>query len=138
MGLLDSVMGALGGAGGNGGGNNAMLDVVMQMLSSKGGNGGLAGLVQAFQKNGLGEQMSSWISTGQNLPISPDQIKAALGSGQLGQIAGQLGMNESQAAGGLADLLPQVIDKLTPNGQMPQGDDLMAQGLGLLKGKLFG
>ena len=138
MGLLDSVMGALGGAGGNGGGNNAMLDVVMQMLSSKGGNGGLAGLVQAFQKNGLGEQMSSWISTGQNLPISPDQIKAALGSGQLGQIAGQLGMNESQAAGGLADLLPQVIDKLTPNGQLPQGDDLMAQGLGLLKGKLFG
>ncbi len=138
MGLLDSVMGALGGAGGNGGGNNAMLDVVMQMLSSKGGNGGLAGLVQAFQKNGLGEQMSSWISTGQNLPISPDQIQAALGSGQLGQIAGQLGMNESQAAGGLADLLPQVIDKLTPNGQMPQGDDLMAQGLGLLKGKLFG
>ncbi len=134
MGLLDSVMGALGGAGGN----NAMLDVVMQMLSNKGGNGGLAGLVQAFQQNGLGEQMNSWISTGQNLPISPDQIKAALGSGQLGQIAGQLGMNESQAAGGLADLLPQVIDKLTPNGQLPQGDDLMAQGLELLKGKLFG
>ena len=92
MGLLDSVMGALGGAGGNGG-NNAMLDVVMQMLSNKGGNGGLAGLVQAFQQNGLGEQMNSWISTGQNLPVSPDQIKAALGSGQLGQIAGQLGMN---------------------------------------------
>lgn len=138
MGLLDSVMGALGGAGGNGGGNNAMLDVVMQMLSNKGGNGGLAGLMQVFQQNGLGEQMRSWISTGQNLPISPEQIKAALGSGQLGQIAGQLGMNESQAAGGLADLLPQVIDKLTPNGQLPQGDDLMAQGLGLLKGKLFG
>ena len=138
MGLLDSVMGALGGAGGNGSGNNAMLDVVMQMLSNKGGNGGLAGLIQAFQQNGLGEQMNSWISTGQNLPISPDQIKAALGSGQLGEIASQLGMNESQAAGGLADMLPQMIDKLTPNGQLPQGDDLMAQGLELLKGKLFG
>lgn len=137
MGLLDSVMGALGGAGGNGGGN-PMLDVVMQMLSNKGQNGGLAGLVQAFQQNGLGEQVNSWISTGQNLPVSPDQIKAALGGGQLGQIAGQLGMNETQAAGGLADLLPQVIDKLTPNGQLPQGDDLMAQGLDLLKGKLFG
>ncbi len=137
MGLLDSVMGALGGTGGNGG-NNAMINVVMQMLANKGESGGLAGLVQAFQKNGLGEQMNSWISTGQNLPISPEQIKAALGSGQLGQIAGQLGMNESQAAGGLADLLPQVIDKLTPNGQMPQGDDLMAQGLEMLKGKLFG
>jgi uncharacterized protein YidB (DUF937 family) len=135
MGLLDSVMGAL---GGNGGGNHAMLDAVMQLLSNQGGNGGLAGLVQAFQQNGLGEHIASWISTGQNLPISPDQIRAALGSGQLGQIAAQLGMNESQAAGGLADLLPQVIDKLTPNGQLPQGDDLMAQGLELLKGKLFG
>lgn len=137
MGLLDSVMGALGGAGGNGGGN-PMLDVVMQMLSNKGQSGGLAGLVQAFQQNGMGEQISSWISTGQNLPISADQIKAALGNGQLGQIAGQLGMDEHQAAGGLAGMLPQVIDKLTPNGQMPQGDDLMAQGLELLKGKLFG
>lgn len=138
MGLLDSVMNALESAGGGNGGNNAMLDAVMQMLANRGGNGGLAGLVQAFQQHGLGEQMRSWIGTGQNLPVSPEQIQAALGSGPLGQIAAQLGMSESQAAGGLADLLPQVIDKLTPNGQLPQGDDLMAQGLELLKGKLFG
>jgi uncharacterized protein YidB (DUF937 family) len=137
MGLLDSVMGALGGAGGNGGGN-PMLEVVMQMLSNSGQGGGLAGLVQTFQQNGLGEQMASWVGTGQNLPISAEQLQAVLGGGQLGQIAGQLGVNESQAAGGLADLLPQVIDQLTPNGQLPQGDDLMAQGLELLKGKLFG
>lgn len=138
MGLLDSVMGALGGAGGNGSGNNAMLDAVMQLLSNQGGNGGLAGLVKTFQEQGLGEHIASWIGTGQNLPVSAEQIRAALGTGQLGQIASQFGMNESQAAGGLADLLPQVIDKLTPNGQLPQGDDLMAQGMALLKGKLFG
>lgn len=137
MGLLDMVTGALNGASGKGGGND-MLNVVMQMLSSNGQNGGMAGLVQAFQNKGLGEQMASWIGTGQNLPISPEQIKSVLGDGQLGQIARQLGMNEQQAAGGLAGLLPQVIDKVTPNGQMPQGDDLMAQGLELLKGKLFG
>lgn len=137
MGLLDMVTGALNGASGKSGGND-MLNVVMQMLSSNGQNGGMAGLVQAFQNKGLGEQMASWISTGQNLPISPEQIKSVLGDGQLGQIARQLGMNEQQAAGGLAGLLPQVIDKVTPNGQMPQGDDLMAQGLELLKGKLFG
>lgn len=137
MGLLDMVSGALNGASGKGGSND-MLNVVMQMLSSKGQNGGLGGLVQAFQNNGLGEQVASWISTGQNLPISPEQIKSVLGGGQLGQIASQLGMDEQQAAGGLADLLPRVIDKVTPNGQMPQGDDLMAQGLDLLKGKLFG
>jgi uncharacterized protein YidB (DUF937 family) len=137
MGLLDTVMGTLGGAGGNNGGN-PLLDVVMQMLSSNGQSGGLAGLAKAFQDKGMGDQMASWISTGQNLPISAEQIKAVLGGGQLGQIASQLGMNEQQAAGGLADLLPQVIDTLTPNGQVPQGDDLMAQGLELLKGKLFG
>jgi uncharacterized protein YidB (DUF937 family) len=138
MGLLDMVTGAVGGAGGNGGGANPLLGIVMQMLSNNGKSGGLAGLAKAFQDKGMGDQMASWISTGQNLPISPDQIKAVLGGGQLEQIASQLGMNEQQAAGGLADLLPQVVDKLTPNGQIPQGDDLMAQGLELLKGKLFG
>ena len=141
MGLLDSAMGALGGAlggAGGGGSGNPMFDAAMQLLSNTGQNGGLAGLVQAFQDKGLGELIASWIGTGQNLPLSSEQIKAVLGGDQLGQIAGQLGMNESQAAGGLADLLPQVIDTLTPNGQMPQGDDLMAQGLALLKGKLFG
>lgn len=141
MGLLDSAMGALGGAlggAGGGGSGNPMLDAAMQLLSNTGQNGGLAGLVQSFQDKGLGELIASWIGTGQNLPVSSEQIKAVLGGDQLGQIAGQLGMNESQAAGGLADLLPQVIDTLTPNGQMPQGDDLMAQGLALLKGKLFG
>lgn len=138
MGLLDRVTGALGGAGGNGGGANPLLGIVMQMLSNNGQSGGLAGLAKAFQDKGMGDQMASWIGTGQNLPISPDQIKAVLGGGQLGQIASQLGMNEQQAAGGLADMLPQVIDKLTPNGQVPQENDLMAQGLELLKGKLFG
>ncbi len=137
MGLLDSVMGALGGAGGNSVGN-PMIEAGMQMLSNSGQGGGLAGLGQTFQQNGLGEQMASWVGTGQNLPISAEQLQAVLGGGQLGQIAGQLGVNESQAAGGLADMLPQVIDKLTPNGQLPQGDDLMAQGLELLKGRLFG
>lgn len=137
MGLLDMVSGALNGASGKSGSND-MLNVVMQMLSSKGQNDGMAGLIQAFQNKGLGEQVASWIGTGQNLPISPEQIKSVLGGDQLGQIASQLGMDEQQAASGLAGLLPQVIDKVTPNGQMPQGDDLMKQGLDLLKGKLFG
>lgn len=137
MGFLDSVMDAVGGAGGNGGGS-PMQAVIMQLLSSQGQGGGLAGLVQAFQQHGLGEQMASWIGTGQNLPVSAEQIQSVLGNGQLGQIAARLGMNEAQAAGGLATLLPQVIDQLTPGGQLPQGNDLMAQGLALLKGKLFG
>lgn len=133
MGLLDMVTGALGGAG-----SNPLVGVVMQMLSGNGQAGGLAGLVKTFQEKGLGDQMASWIGTGENQPVSSDQIKTALGDEQLGQIASQLGMDQNQAAGGLAAMLPQVIDKLTPNGQVPQGNDLMAQGLELLKGKLFG
>lgn len=136
MGLMDMVTGALGNAGGSGG-NNPLLDSVVKMLTDSSQGGGLAGIVKAFQDKGLGDQMASWVGSGQNLPISADQIKSALSGGQLGQIASQLGINEQQAAGGLADILPQVVDKLTPGGQMPEGD-LMAQGLDMLKGKLFG
>lgn len=135
MGLLDSVVGAL--AGNQSGGNNALLDVVMQLVNNHPGS--LAGLVQSFQQGGLGEIVNSWVSTGQNLPISADQLGAVLGGGQLQNIAAQLGVSPDQASGSLADLLPRVVDQLTPNGQLPQGGDMLAQGLEMLKkGGLFG
>lgn len=135
MGLLDSVVGAL--AGGQSGGDNPLLNIVMQLINNP-QTGGLGGLVQSFQQGGLGDVMSSWISTGQNLPISAEQLQAVLGGGQLQNIAAQLGVSPEQASGSLADLLPQVVDKLTPNGQLPEGGDLLAQGLDLLKkGGLF-
>ena len=112
------------------------MNIAMQMLSNQ-QTGGLQGLVKQFQSSGLGEQVASWISTGTNLPVSGDQIKKAFSGGQLGQIASQLGVSENDAAGGLANILPGLIDKLTPNGKIPEGD-LMAQGLNLLKGKLLG
>lgn len=135
MGLLDSVVGAL--AGGQSGGNNALLQTVMQLINNP-QTGGLAGLVQSFQQGGLGEIVNSWVSTGANLPISPEQIQRVLGNSSLQGLAAQLGVSPEQASGSLAELLPQVVDQLTPNGQVPQGGDLMAQGLDLLKGKLFG
>lgn len=135
MGLLDSVVGAL--AGGQSGGESPLLNVVMQLINNP-QTGGLGGLVQSFQQGGLGNIVNSWVSTGQNLPISAEQIQAVLGGGQLQNIAAQLGMSTEQASGGLADLLPQVVDKLTPNGQVPEGGDLLAQGLDMLKkGGLF-
>ena len=135
MGLLDSVAGAL--AGGQSGGSNPLLNIVMQLINNP-QTGGLGGLVQSFQQGGLGDVVNSWVSTGQNLPISAEQIKAVLGGGQLQDIASQLGVSTEQASGGLADLLPQVVDKLTPNGQLPEGGDLLAQGLDMLKkGGLF-
>ncbi|PKO38139.1 MAG: hypothetical protein CVU33_09735 [Betaproteobacteria bacterium HGW-Betaproteobacteria-6] len=135
MGLLDSVVGAL--AGGQSGGDNPLLSIVMQLINNP-QTGGLGGLVQSFQQGGLGDIVNSWVSTGQNLPISAEQIQAVLGSGQLQNIAAQLGMSTEQASGGLADLLPQLVDKLTPNGQLPEGGDLLAQGMDMLKkGGLF-
>lgn len=100
--------------------------------------GGLSGLIQQFQQGGLAEVVNSWVSTGQNLPISAEQIQGALGSSTVQDIAAQLGLSSEQASGELAKFLPQVIDQLTPNGTVPQGGDLLAQGLDLLKGKLFG
>ncbi len=139
MGLMDRVMGALGGASGSGNrdasrGDNPMMDIMMQMLSINGPMGGLSGLAKVFQDKGMGDLMVSWIGTGQNAPISADQIKTILGRDRLGQIANQLGMDEHQAAGRVADFLPLMIDKRTPNGQIQQSD-LMSQSLKFLNGR---
>ena len=135
MGLLDSVVGAL--ASGQSGGSNPLINIIMQMISNP-QTGGLGGLVQSFQQGGLGDVVNSWVSNGQNLPISAEQIQAVLGGGKLQDIASQLGVSTEQASGGLADLLPQLVDKLTPNGQIPEGGDMLTQGLDMLKkGGLF-
>ena len=89
MGLLDSVVGAL--AGGQSGRSNGLMDVVMQLINNQ--PGGLGGLVQSFQQGGLGEIVNSWVSTGKNLPISPEQIQRALGNYLLKQLASQVGLS---------------------------------------------
>lgn len=117
MGLLDSVLGSLS-QGGSGSGGNPLLETVLSMVNNP-DTGGLAGLLQKFQEHGLGNVADSWVSTGKNLPISPDQLQNALGSGELGSLAEKLGMSTGDVSSQLADLLPGVVDKLTPNGQMP-------------------
>lgn len=101
-----------------------------------GGQGrGLASLIRAFEGNGLGEVMSSWISTGKNLPISADQVAQILGSSQVSQIASRLDIAPEAAASQIAELLPQLVDRLTPNGSVPDSDALQ-EGLSLLRSKL--
>lgn len=134
MGLLDQVVGALGGA--PAGGNSAVLETLLQFINHP-QTGGLSGLVQAFQRGGLGEVVNSWVGTGQNLPISAEQIQHVFGSPALQGLAAQLGLSPDKVSGQLAELLPQVVDHLTPNGHVPEGGDLLAQGLDLLKSKLF-
>jgi uncharacterized protein YidB (DUF937 family) len=82
----------------------------------------------------LGQQAQSWIGTGQNMPISPDVLSKILGQGQLGQIAQQFGIPPEEAAGGLAQALPNVVDQMTPDGQIPADhNDLVAQALAILQ-----
>ncbi|WP_047392527.1 YidB family protein [Chitinibacter sp. ZOR0017] len=100
--------------------------------------GGVSGLVEKFQSGGLGEIAQSWIASGENLPISSEQIQAVLGNETVANLASKLGVDPEQAAGTISNLLPQLVDQLTPNGQLPAGNDLLNAGLDMLKGKLFG
>ena len=132
MGMLDSLLGsALGGMLGNSAqAQNPLLQIALQMLQQ---NGGVGGLLDKFRQGGFADQADSWQSTGQNLPISASALQEVLGTGSIGQIAQQLGMSHGEAAGGLAQILPQVIDGLTPDGNVPDNqDDMVAQVLASL------
>ena len=142
MGLLDGLLGSLtGGGSSSNGGSNPLLQIAMQMLANKGGGGtgggaldsmgGLSGIVSAFQQGGLGHLADSWVGTGDNLPVSGDQLSQILGSDKIGQIASQLGMSQGEAAGGLAKILPDLINHVTPNGQMPTGNNMVADALSM-------
>jgi len=129
MGLLDSLLGqvlggAQGGAPGGGGNNAALLQSVLAMLGNDAPGGGLNGLIAGFQRGGLGDVMSSWISSGQNQSVTPDQLSQVLGHDMVSALTRQTGGQSSDVLGQLAQMLPQVIDQLTPDGQVP------ASGLG--------
>ena len=154
MGLLDTLGGLAGQFGGTQ--NNpraALIQAVLAMLArgnepgavetdsgGAGGFGGLSGLLQRFQGAGMGDAVASWIGTGSNLPVSADQIRTALGSGPLKTLAEHAGLSEDDAASHLSGLLPQMVDKLTPNGVLPEEgvhEDGLAGAMRRLSG-LFG
>lgn len=114
---------------------NALVGLLSTRDASVGGNGGLAGLVGAFQKQGLGDMVSSWISTGPNPPLSSSQLTSVLGQETLGQFAGKAGVPVGQAGSLLASLLPAAIDHLTPEGRLPDANAL-EQSLSSLLGGL--
>jgi len=138
MGLLDGLLGSvMGGMMGGGSsaqgtqGGNPMIQMALQMLQQ---NGGIDGLLAKFQQAGMGQQAQSWIGTGQNLPIPADALSQIFGQGQLGQIAQQLGMSHQDVASGLSQVLPGVVDEMTPQGHIPDNhSDLVAQALAILQ-----
>jgi uncharacterized protein YidB (DUF937 family) len=125
MGLLDSVVGMLGGGQGAGGGNAALLNAIVGMLAgggqAGGQGGGLGAILGKAQQSGMGDMVSSWIGKGQNMPISPDQLNSVLGSDMVANLAKQLGMSHGDASSQISQMLPDVVDRLTPQGQIPQG-----------------
>ena len=131
MGLLDGLAGQVLGSLSNSSGaaHGGLVEAIGNLINQH--PGGLAGLVGEFERGGLGAVAASWVGTGANLPITPEQLQSVLGSQQLQSVGASLGFTPEQVSSHLAELLPQVIDKLTPNGSLPsQG------GLGSLLGSL--
>ena len=110
MGLFDGLVGGVLGAG--------MVTVVNGLVEKQ---GGLPGLVSELQSKGLGGAVQSWISTGPNQPVSADQLHQALGSDTMAQLAAKIGVSPQELAAKLSEVLPQAVDKVTPNGMLPPG-----------------
>lgn len=119
LGDLAAMLGQ-GGAGGQGG-QAALLQLVLGMLANNGQGGGLGGLMEKFQSAGLGEQVNSWVGTGQNLPVSPEQLGSVFGQDQMSQMAEKMGLSTGDLGAQLSQMLPQAVDQFTPGGQAPQG-----------------
>jgi uncharacterized protein YidB (DUF937 family) len=137
--LLKVAVGALGqGQGGGVGSPDALMGMVGSLQQQQ---GGIAGLVGALEKGGLGDAAQSWVGKGANMPVSADALTQALGSDSIGRIASQLGMDSNAASGLLSQVLPGLVDKMTPDGALPQGGgqdagDLLQAGLkALLSGR---
>ena len=110
------------------------LSMIMDFINSP-QVGGIAGLQQMFQQKGLGSVVASWVGNGQNLPISVDQLHNVLQGGALQDLAAKSGMDTTQLAGLFSTLLPHVVDKLTPNGQVPDASALSQMMKGLAAGQ---
>ena len=137
MGLLDGLLSSLLG-GTNTNQQSSLLSAVSGLVT---GSGGIGGLLQKFSGAGLGDLMKGWISSGPNPPATPEHIEQVFGADKLQQIAQQTGIDPSQISGHIAQILPQLVDKLTPHGTPVEGSALQSGLASLLQGglgKLFG
>jgi uncharacterized protein YidB (DUF937 family) len=131
MGLLDQLLGSLGGQSADSQQGSVFLELATAVLQSH--PGGLAGLLQQFTAAGLGREASSWVSTGQNLPISAEQLSQVLGQGNVRALGERFNVSPESASFGLASLLPALVDHLTPKGQIDSETPLTAS-LSALRG----
>ena len=130
MSLLDSIAGAV--MGKLGGTEGGMAQIALDMFNQ---HGGLNGVLEKLKTSGLGDQVASWVGTGENQAVSADQITSALGSSQIAELAAKFGITPDVLSGQLAQHLPDVINKLTPHGEVnaESSGGLLSSVLGMLK-----
>ena len=130
MGMLDGLVGSV--LGKVMGDKAGMAQVAMEMFNS---NGGVGGLMEKFKAGGLGDAAASWVGTGENIAVSPDQISSVLGEGAIADMAAKFGLTPEVLSAQIAEHLPTVVDKLTPNGEVSadSGGGLLTSVLGMLK-----
>ena len=126
MGLLDQITGLFGGD------QAKAIDGIKNLLDPNGPLGGLDGLIKKFDSVGLGDKVRSWVGTGENQPVTADEVKRALPD-QVRNLSGELDKPEDEVAGQMAELLPEVVDKVTPEGNVPDASSLMDRLGGLSK-----
>jgi len=128
MGLLDSILGAVSGKTDSSGGAAQLIGVLGGLLAQ---SGGLQGLANKFAQSGQGNAFQSWVGMGENQPVSSGQVQNALGSEQVKALAAKMGIDPAQASSFLAEYLPKIVDKLTPEGKVDPAADHQ-QGLAAL------
>ena len=129
MGLLDSIAGSV--LGKFGGEQGSMAQVAIDLFNQ---NGGLSGILEKFKEGGLGETAATWVGTGSNAPITAEQLSSVFGNGAIAELAAKFGINAETLSAQIAQHLPNVIDKLTPNGEVSgESGNLFSTVLGMLK-----
>jgi uncharacterized protein YidB (DUF937 family) len=135
MGLFDKIVSMVGENIPGGTENKGLLQQAISLIEGP-EVGGLSGLIEKFQNGGLGDVAGSWVGKGANQSVSGEQMADTLGSDKIREIAARLGISNTEVADGLASALPQLIDKLTPDGVIPE-DSILKQGLGFLAKQFF-
>jgi uncharacterized protein YidB (DUF937 family) len=106
-------------------------NAIVQMIG--GHEGGSAGMIQRFQNLGLGNMIASWLGSGDNMPITATQVQKVFGTTKISALAGKFGISPEAASSKIAELLPTVVDKLSPDGALPEGGDLLERAATWLK-----
>jgi len=137
--ILKSVLGGSGEGSGEGSGKLDIMSIITGLLGGQGG-AGLDGLVKQFTEKGLGDVVSSWVGKGDNAPVTPEQVKDVFGEKGIDEIATKTGLDKDEVTGQLSDLLPKAIDKVTPEGKLPDANEggIDLGNIGDLLGGLFG